>query len=164
MARIQSRIKHLYGVVVEYMNHMLHPDGHVDELLVKNVFKVQQELVDVLGEVEEEMMRDSGALESVKRFLKANKLIRVEEDFERLERCILEAIQSSSIADIRRDVKELKQNAYSLVTVFKPYFDIPSLHPNLVFDFESFDNESALNTPEGILLNYALQLGDIWNW
>ena len=161
--RIRSRVKHLHGVVLECMSHVLHPDGDVDELLVKNVFKVQQELFDMLGEVEEEMMRDSGPLESVKRFVKASKLKRVEEELERLEGCVLEAIQSSSIADIRRDVKELKQKAYSLVDTFKPFFDSPSLPRNPVFDFESFDNEGAHNTPEGILLNSVLQLGDQGN-
>ena len=161
--RIQSRVKHLHRVVLDCMSHVLHPDGHVDELLVKSIFKVQQELVDVLGEVEEEMMRDSGALESVKRFMKANKLKRVEEELKRLEGSVLETIQSSSIADIQRDVKELKQNAHPPADKFKPCFDSPSLPSNLVFDFETCDDEGAHITSEGILLNSVLQLGEQGN-
>lgn len=43
---------------------VLHPDGQVDERLVKNVFQVQQEVVDILIVVEEELMRQ-GKLQSL---------------------------------------------------------------------------------------------------
>ena len=164
--RIRNRVGNLRGAIVKCMVPMLHPDGDVDELLVKNVFKVQQELVDVLEDVEKEMMRDSGTIQSMKRFLKANKLRRIEGDVERLEGCVLEAIQSSSIAqnskaleDIWRVVKELKQNALSSpADTFKPYFDSPYLPSNLVFDFESCDEDGSYFTPEAILLNSVFQL------
>ena len=120
---------------------------------------MRQEIVDVLGEVEGEIMRDSGALESVKCFMKANKLKRVEEELIRLEEWVSEAIQSKLIAqnskelkNVKKDVEELKQNKQPHPHQFEQYFDSPSLPPNLVFDFDSFDNEGAQNTREGILL------------
>ena len=91
--RIHGRVENLPGTVVKCIGPMLHPDGNVDELLVRDVFKLHQELVDVLEDVEKELMRDSGTIESVKRSLKASKLRRIEGDLERLEGCVLEAIQ-----------------------------------------------------------------------
>ena len=81
--RIRGRVENLRGAV-KCMGPMLHPDGDVDEMLVKKVPKVQQELVEVLEDVEKEMMRDSGSIESLKRFLKANNLRKIEGDLERL--------------------------------------------------------------------------------
>ena len=56
-------------------------------------------------------------------------------------------------------MEELKQNKQPHADQFQPYFDIPSMPPNLVFDFESFDDEGVHNTPEGILLKSVLQFG-----
>ena len=78
---------------------------------------------------------------------------------------MLEAIQSGSIAqnskvvkDIRREVKELKQNAHSSgADKFISYFDRPPLSSNLLFDYESCDEDGSYITPEAILLNSILQ-------
>ena len=170
--RIHGRVENLRGAVVKCMGPMLHPEGDVNETLVKRVFKLQQKLVDVLENVEKEMMRDSGTIESIKRYLTASNLRKIEGDLKRLERCVLAAIQSSSIAqnskalknvvrevkDIRREVKELKQNGLSSAAdKSKSYFDSPYLPSNLVFDFESCDEDGSYITPEAILLNSILQ-------
>lgn len=55
--RIRAQADELRREIVESMVPILHPDGRVDVRLVKNVFQVQQELVDILIEVEREMMR-----------------------------------------------------------------------------------------------------------
>ena len=41
---IYARPEGLPGAIVKSMIPVLHPDGQVDELLVKNVFRVEQEL------------------------------------------------------------------------------------------------------------------------
>ena len=103
-------------------------------------------------------MRDSGTVESVKRFLKASNLRKIERDLERLEGCVLGTVPSSSIAqnskalksirrevkDIRREVKKLKQNVHwSGADKFKSYFGRPYLPSSLVFDFESRDEDRS---------------------
>ena len=42
---IHAGLEDLPGAIVKSMIPVLHADGQVDELLVKNVFKVQQELI-----------------------------------------------------------------------------------------------------------------------
>ena len=215
--RIRARVKDLHGAIVKSMIPVLHPEGHVDELLVKNVFEVQQELVDVLADVEKEMMRHSGLIQSVKRFLRASELKRIERDLDRLKACVLQVVQSSSIANIRRTVGKLERNALAPVDVayskplediqrtvgnleqnvllpcnsivqnsktledirrtaekmeqnplytadtFKSYFDSPYLPPNLVFDFDSCDENGSYVTPEGTLLHAVLHLRENGN-
>ena len=64
--RINAIVEDLRGAIVESIIPILHPDGQVDELLVKNVFEVQQALVDVLVEVENGMMSVYGPFEILK--------------------------------------------------------------------------------------------------
>ena len=42
---IHARVLNLRGAMVTRMIPVLHPGGQLDELLVKNLFKVQQELI-----------------------------------------------------------------------------------------------------------------------
>ena len=58
-----------------------------------------------------------------------------------------------------RDMHKMEQNVHPPTDVFKRHFDIPSLPSNLVFDFESFDDDNCVSTPESILLNSVLHLG-----
>ena len=54
---------------------------------------------------------------------------------------------------------KMERNVHTPTDAFKRHFDIPSLPSNLVFDFESFDDENRVSTPESILLNSVLHLG-----
>ena len=54
---------------------------------------------------------------------------------------------------------KMEQNERLPTDVFKPHFDIPPLPSNLVFDFESFDDDNRATKPESILLNSLLQIG-----
>ena len=164
---IHGTVEDLREEIVKSMIPILHPDGQVKERLVKNVFEVQQELVDVLVDVENEMMRGSGKIESVKRFWKARKLRTIEAELNRLKGCAVQVVQSSSIAEnskalenIRQTLEKLEQNALPAADTFKSFFDSPSLPPNLVFDFESCDDSGYYLTPEGTLLDSVLQLAE----
>ena len=53
----------------------------------------------------------------------------------------------------------MEQNVLAPTDVFKRHFDIPSLPSNLVFDFESDDDDNRDITPESILLNSVLLVG-----
>ena len=48
----------------------MHLDWDEDETLVRNMFEVQQELVDVVSIVQEKQMRDSGQIEMTVQFWK----------------------------------------------------------------------------------------------
>ena len=58
----------------------------------------------------------------------------------------------------------MEQNVHPPTDVFKRHFDIPFLSSNLVFDFESFDDENRVSTPESILLNSVLHPGSRGSW
>ena len=116
--RIYARIEDLRKVVVERIVSIMHLDGHVDEILVRNMFEVQEELVDVVAIVEEKLMRVSGPIEKTMQFWKAKELKKIENDLERLKGLMINVVQSSSIAqnskllkDMERDVEDLKQYA-----------------------------------------------------
>ena len=58
----------------------------------------------------------------------------------------------------------MEQNMHPPTDVFKRHFDIPSLPSNLVFDFESFDDDNRVSTPESILLHSVLHLKSRGSW
>ena len=58
----------------------------------------------------------------------------------------------------------MEQNVHPPTEAFKRRFDIPSLPSNLVFDFNSFDDENRVSTPESILLNSVLHLKSRGCW
>ena len=78
---------------------------------------------------------------------------------------------SSSTDNIEREVKKLKtdlekvdQKTRPRNKAFKLHFDIPSLPSNLMFDFESFDDDNRVSTPKTILLNSVLHIGFWGSW
>ena len=58
----------------------------------------------------------------------------------------------------------MERNVHPPTDAFKRHFDIPSLPPNLVFDFNSFDDANRIGTPESILLNSVLHLRSRGSW
>ena len=86
---IHARVLKFCEAIVERTTPILHPDGFVDELLVKNMFEVQKELVDVVADVEGELMRDFRSINSMKRFWKASELKKIEGDLDRLKGLVL---------------------------------------------------------------------------
>ena len=89
-----------------------------DELLVKNMFEKQEEIVDVAVDVEEELMKYFGLIEIEKRLWKASELKKIEGDLDRLKGLVLNVVQSNSIPrnlkalkDIEKAVEELKRGS-----------------------------------------------------
>ena len=56
-------------------------------------------------------------------------------------------------------MQKLEQNVHPPTDAFKRHFDTPFLPSNLVFDFESYDDDNRNSTPESILLNSVLHHG-----
>lgn len=56
LSRIRVKLEELQGAVVESMILILHPDGQVNEVLVSQMFRVQEEVVSILCDVEAQMM------------------------------------------------------------------------------------------------------------
>ena len=106
---IYARVLNLREEIAERATPILHPDGDVDELLVKNMFEVQEELVDVVANVEEEIVRDFRPIESLKRFWKAKELKKIERDLHRLRGLVLNVVQSSSVARNSKELKDIKR-------------------------------------------------------
>ena len=77
----------------------------------------------------------------------------------------------SELNSLEKEVKRLKrgkqtmeQNVHDPTDAFKSHFDIPSLPPNLVFDFESFDDDNRVSAPESVLPNSVLHLKSRGSW
>ena len=107
---------------------------------MKNMFEVQEELVDVAADAQEDLMKEFGPIETKKRFRKASELKKIDGELDHLKGSVFNVVQSSSIArnlkalrdfekdvgeeikqglakrnadaiqDIKRELKELKQN------------------------------------------------------
>ena len=59
---------------------------------------------------------------------------------------------------------KMEQNVHTPTDIFKRHFKIPSLRSNLVFDFEYFDDDNRVSTPESIPLNSELHLKSRGSW
>ena len=58
----------------------------------------------------------------------------------------------------------MEQSVHPPTDAFEPHFDIPSLPSNVVFDFESYDDDSCVTTPESVLLHSVLDLKSQGSW
>ena len=58
----------------------------------------------------------------------------------------------------RRGMQDVEQNMHFPTDAFKRHFVIASVTFNLLFDFESFDDENRVSTLKRILLNSVLHL------
>ena len=126
--RIYTTVEDLRGAILERMIPILHPDGQVNELLVKNVFEVQQALVDALVDMEKGMMSVYGPFEILKGLWRASNLRKIDGEFGRLKGCALLVVQSGSIAEhskelesIRKSLENLDLNALSARDTFKSF-------------------------------------------
>ena len=54
---------------------------------------------------------------------------------------ILNCLLIREVKAPKRDMQRMYQSVHLTTDLFKPHFDIPSLPSNLVFDFESFDDD-----------------------
>ena len=71
----------------------------------------------------------------------------------------LNSLVGGEVKRPKRDMQEMEQNVRTPTDAFMRHFDIPSLPFNLMFDFESFDDDNRANTPKSILLNSVLYPG-----
>ena len=113
-SRIHATVEDLRREIVKSMIPILHPDGQVNELLMKNVFEVQQEVVDVLIDVENELMSDLGPFEFLKCLWMPGNLRKIEVQLDQLKRCVLEVVQISSLAEHSKELKSIQKTLEKL--------------------------------------------------
>ena len=77
---------------------------------------------------------------------------------------LLNRLLLTEVKKPRRGIEKMEQNIHLPTDVFKRHFDISPLLSNLVFDFESFDDDNRVSTPESILLNSVLHLKSRGSW
>ena len=74
---IHARVQNLCEAIVERIIPILYPAGDVDQLFVKDLFEVQEELVDEFADVDAELMRNFGPIGTEKRFCKVSELKKI---------------------------------------------------------------------------------------
>lgn len=104
---IRETLKELYGAIVESIEYVLRPDAKVKELLVKDVFEVQENLFKIVADVEEQLMR-KGLLKPMVKYLKAGELKTIEDALNALKRSVVDVVQTGEIAQIRSEVNPPK--------------------------------------------------------
>ena len=81
---------------------VLHPNGKVKELLVKDMFKVQESSSSILKKIEDQMMSSKAV-----QFIWANELKTIEVQMKRFEDSVLRLMQTGEIAGMKIVVEEI---------------------------------------------------------
>ena len=102
LLRIKEKVGKLRESIVKSIIPVLHPNGKVDNKLIEDVFKVQEQSLSILGKVEDQMMSSK-----VVRFLWANELKTIEGEMNRFEDSVLRVLQTGEIAGMKIVVEEI---------------------------------------------------------
>lgn len=73
MPRLRSKLRQHLTAIAESMTLLLHPKSNVHQLLVANVFQVQEKSLRIVGDIEQQMMRSS-----MSQFFNANAVKKLE--------------------------------------------------------------------------------------
>lgn len=135
LPKIRARADALRSKFVECMLAILHPDGQVDEILVQNMFKVQEQVWGTLDNIESHIM-----CHRFSRFLKAASLDHAEQELESLEQNVISMMNTSKIVENTRAIAE---NTCALSKIQK---DLESLqHTDVSFELSDPRYRPRLN-------------------
>ena len=106
LPRIKATIEELHTAIVVNMDHILHPDTTVDELLVRNLFEVQGKLFCSLFAVERQLMR-TGVRGAIASYLKSGELRKLEQALRELKDNVISVVHSGEIARLNTEMRNL---------------------------------------------------------
>ena len=102
LPRISEKVGNLQQSIVKSIKPVLKPNGKVQEELIVDMFKVQEEAFNILGKIEDQLMSSK-----IVRFLWADELKKIEVEMKRFEDSVLRVVQTGEIAGIKIEVKEV---------------------------------------------------------